>query len=614
MNMIYKSLITLSLTLGTSQVFSNEIPVSTETKLLSSEQNANEFEFVTLTFHDVRDDVAKKGDKDIYAISTENLAQYLNWIKREGWTPIRLEDIWNARMKNTGLPNKAVLLTFDDGALSSYTRVFPLLKQYGVPATFALPTSWINGNTKDGYEAYGQGNLMNWNQIREMQKSGLAEFVSHSDNLHRGILSNPQANMEPAAITREYFPQTNRYETDEEYDKRIVNDLKKSKQILDKELGINSKAIFWPYGAVNKEAEDLAAQAGLPMSFSLGSVVTKADAKKTYQRALVMNNPRPEEIHNEMRDFLTNTRSPYKQRKTFLRVDAADISSNSNDQSNEKLGQFLDRISGLKTNTMLLEVVGKPNADGKIEVAYFPNSQLKMQQDIVNRTVWQSKTRIGNRVYAELPISLQTKQNINLAALTGDLVKNNTSIEGLVLETGNELDCAIQNGNWSNECNAHVQNLMSIKDETKAKAKVYANISNSYQTIIKFAIKDSELEGLKNLVDEMQEHSEFVYLTIDPIANTNGFKSLIKQINTLSSSQRQALIVSFNVDESIEHQKWKTYSDAYQQLRKLEIQKIGIENYKLSNSENIQRELYKELSLNSSPLTFYDPYSKKKES
>ncbi|MEW2884259.1 polysaccharide deacetylase family protein, partial [Klebsiella pneumoniae] len=88
--------------------------------------------------------------------------------------------------------------------------------------------------------------------------------VSHSDNLHKGILANPQQNMEPAAITRQYLPAQQSYETDEVYHQRILNDLKKSKTILDQKLGINTKAIFWPYGAVTRETEQLAKQAGLP--------------------------------------------------------------------------------------------------------------------------------------------------------------------------------------------------------------------------------------------------------------------------------------------------------------------------------------------------------------
>lgn len=123
---------------------------------------------VSLTFHDVRDDVLKEGDRDIYAIQTKNLAQFFDWLSQSDWKPIRLKDIEEARKQGKELPHNSILLTFDDGALSSYSRVFPLLKQYQIPAVFALPTSWLNGNTQAGYEAYGQGNLVNWKQVREM--------------------------------------------------------------------------------------------------------------------------------------------------------------------------------------------------------------------------------------------------------------------------------------------------------------------------------------------------------------------------------------------------------------------------------------------------------------
>ena len=267
--------------------------------------NPQAYSFVTLTFHDVRDDVKKRGDRDVYAISTKNFAQFLAWIKTNGWQPIRLEDVWQARQLKKPLPEKAVLITVDDGALSGYTKIFPLLKLYQVPAVFAIPTSWINGNTQAAYEAYGSGNLMNWDQMREIQRSGLVEFVSHSDNLHHGILSNPQQNKQPAAITRLYDEKTKSYESDAAYKQRILADLKRSKQVLEKELGVESRAIFWPYGAASNETEDIAIEAGFPMSFSLGSVLTLADAEKTYQRALIMDNPTPEVIHEGMRDFLT---------------------------------------------------------------------------------------------------------------------------------------------------------------------------------------------------------------------------------------------------------------------------------------------------------------------
>ncbi|MEG2635318.1 MAG: poly-beta-1,6-N-acetyl-D-glucosamine N-deacetylase PgaB [Acinetobacter sp.] len=568
-------------------------------------------QFVTLTFHDVRDDVAKRGDRDVYAISTKNLGQYLEWIQREGWHPIRLEDIWLARQGKKALPNKALLLTFDDGALSSYNRVFPLLKQYKTPAVFAIPTSWINGNTKDAYEAYGKGNLMTWPQMREMVASGYAEFVSHSDNMHRGILANPQQNMQPAAITREYIEKQKRYETESEYQSRVVADLKKSKQTLDRELGINSRAIFWPYGAVTTETEELAAQADLPMSFSLGSVAPLADSVKTYQRALIMDNPTPEMINQEMLEFLNYVRAPYKQRKSFLRFDLAEMQSANNEQFNQKLGQLLDKVDGLKTSTIILKAVSDSNGDGKIDVAYFPNRQLKMQQDMLNRVVWQSRTRISNRVYAELPLSLETEQKLDLSVLTADLVKNNTSIEGLMLDTGSVLDCAVRQQKWDTTCEAKVQQVFQIKERTKDQAKYYANISNNYQTALKFKLDQTQLAGLKPLLDYTLDYADFIYVELDPIQQPEVFNAFLEQLKTFDDKEQQYLIASFNVPEQLTKQQVKQLKKNYQQLRSLAIQKVGVNNYSFNQAQSIHQNFYPELSLNSSPLSYRDPFTQK---
>lgn len=564
--------------------------------------------FVTLTFHDVRDDVAQSGDRDIYAISTKNLAQYFAWLQREGWHPIRLKDVWQARQKKKSLPPKSVLLTFDDGALSNYSHVYPLLKQYNFPAVFAIPTSWINGNTKDAYEAYGKNNLMNWDQMREMQQSGLTEFVSHSNNMHKGILANPQKNMQPAAITREYFPKLQKYESDQAYHKRVIADLKKSKEILDFELGISTQGIFWPYGAVTKESEQLAEKAGLPMSFSLGSMSTFADSGTTYQRALVMDNPTPEMLRTQMEDFLTFARAPHKQRHSFIRFDLTEMVSPNNQIFNQKLGQFLDQANALKTNMILLKVVADENGDGKIDVTYFPNRQLNMRQDMLNRTVWQARTRIGNNVYAELPISLETQQGFNLAELTADLVKNNTHLEGLVIETGDEFLCAVQNETWDPLCTQKINQVFKIKERTKEKAKYYANISSNYQTALKISLKDKHIEGLKPLIEHSLTYSDFLYIEFDPVKHPEIFKAIKKQLQNLNDKQIQRLIFSYTVNPNATKREWQQYKYDYQTLKNLSVQKIGVNNYHLEEGQKIQENLYRELSTNGSPLTYRNPY------
>lgn len=610
MSIFNKNVLSYSLaSLLSFSVLTAPIQTSAEVNIEQTDINLKENQFVTLTFHDVRDDVDGIVDRDMYAISTKKLAQYFAWIKAEGWKPIRLEDILAARQNKQKLPEKAVLLTFDDGALSSYTKVFPLLKQYDIPAVFAIPTSWVNGNTQAAYESYGEGNLMSWDQMREMQKSNLVEFVSHSDNLHRGILANPQQNMEPAAIVREYLPKQKRYETDAEYEKRIVDDLRKSKQVLDKELGANTKAIFWPYGAVTPEAEELARQAGLVMSFSLGHYANLADKVQTYQRALIVNNPNAEQIHQLMENFVEDESAPFKQRKSFLRVNPHDLKASSIAESDEKLGQMLDQIQALKTNTMLIPAVADSDGDGLYDLAYFPNTQINKQFDVLNRMVWQGRTRINNRVYAELPINLELKQGISLAKLSTDLFKNNSALEGVMFNTEDVLSCALEQASWSIPCEQKFQAVLDIKTQSGKQARYHANVSNRTQTALKFELKTDQLDGLKPLVERSLKNTDFIYLSVDPIQTPLAIDALLKQLKVFTPLQVQRLIVTLDVQSEMTEQQWKKYQQIYQTLRKASVQKIGVNNYAVTQGQKIQNYFYQNLSLNDSPLTYRNPYN-----
>ena len=103
-----------------------------------------------------------------------------------------------------------MLLSFDDGYASFYTRVYPLLKAFGYPAVLALVGSWLDA-PEDATVMYGdqpvpRRNFMSWEQLREVAASGLVEIASHSYALHQGIIANPQGNLEPALTSRLYDP------------------------------------------------------------------------------------------------------------------------------------------------------------------------------------------------------------------------------------------------------------------------------------------------------------------------------------------------------------------------------------------------------------------------
>ena len=75
--------------------------------------------FVSISFHDVVDRVE---DLDNDAVTLTRLVQFFDWLKGNGWTAVSLDDLAAANRGVRPLPDKAILITFDDGYKSLYTR------------------------------------------------------------------------------------------------------------------------------------------------------------------------------------------------------------------------------------------------------------------------------------------------------------------------------------------------------------------------------------------------------------------------------------------------------------------------------------------------------------
>eukprot|EP01036_Dinobryon_divergens_P011779 gene11779-15863_t len=152
--------------------------------------------FRVLSFHDVRTGVRASFEQspDETAIDDSTLAEVFAWLQFSGYHPVSLQQIVDARAGGKPLPARPVLLTFDDGYRSAYTKVFPLLKRYNYPALFALVTSWLDVPEGQlvhwGDKPAPRENFLLWPEVAEMARSGLAEFASHTDAMHTGILAN----------------------------------------------------------------------------------------------------------------------------------------------------------------------------------------------------------------------------------------------------------------------------------------------------------------------------------------------------------------------------------------------------------------------------------------
>lgn len=185
--------------------------------------------FVVVAFHDVAD---TRDQLTADAVTSSTLVTFFDWLRAERWTPVSLDDIAAAREGRRPLPERAILLTFDDGYRSTYTRVFPLLLAYRYPAVFALVGAWMavpeGGTVMYGDQPRPRSDFLTWAEAREMQASGLVEFASHSFGLHSTVPGNPQGNLLPAAAAWAYDPATGRYEDDAALRRRVEQEDRKS--------------------------------------------------------------------------------------------------------------------------------------------------------------------------------------------------------------------------------------------------------------------------------------------------------------------------------------------------------------------------------------------------
>jgi biofilm PGA synthesis lipoprotein PgaB len=357
-----------------------------------------------LNYHDVRDDIRDAGNSDATAISTDHLISHFEWLRANGFHMVSMGDIVEASHGGKPLPPKAVLLTFDDGLVSFYTHVFPLLRTYRYPALFALENSWMDmaaGETMDynGMQC-GRQCFVSWDQVREMQASGLVEMASHTFNLHDGILGNPQGSQLPAAVSLAFDAATARYETPAEYRKRVHDDLKQSADEIERQTGKRPRAIVWPYGNYAQAAQQEAASVGMTWSLSLDDDKIDALAPDTnIPRLLVTNNIGT----TELAGLIYQARENVAQR--VVQVDLDYVYDADPAQQEKNLSVLLDRIKRMKPTQVWLQAYADPDGDGVADAVYFPNRHLPMRADLFSRVSWQLQTRAGvEQVFAWMPV------------------------------------------------------------------------------------------------------------------------------------------------------------------------------------------------------------------
>lgn len=110
-------------------------------------------------------------------VSQAHFQEQMKFLADQDYTTIHIADLMNHLQTGAPLPEKPIILTFDDGYDDHYTNVFPTLKDHGFVGTFFIIGAPTN---------YGSPGYMRWEQLTEMYENGMemgAHSLTHRFNL-----------------------------------------------------------------------------------------------------------------------------------------------------------------------------------------------------------------------------------------------------------------------------------------------------------------------------------------------------------------------------------------------------------------------------------------------
>jgi peptidoglycan/xylan/chitin deacetylase (PgdA/CDA1 family) len=163
------------------------------------------------------------------AVKESSFERQMQYLRKHNYTIVNLKKLSEMINNKVKISRKTIAITFDDGFKDNYTYAFPILKKYGIPATIFLIVDEI-----------GRADRLNWDEIREMQNSGLITFGSHT--------------LKGDALTKVND------------DKELRRQVFESKRILEEKLGREVYAFSYPIGAFNDKIKELVNEAGYKLA------------------------------------------------------------------------------------------------------------------------------------------------------------------------------------------------------------------------------------------------------------------------------------------------------------------------------------------------------------
>lgn len=222
-----------------------------ESALLSSAAPEGSIPLPVVMYHGLID---KKKYQNRFFLSPKTFEKDLIYLKENGYTPIFVRDLINYVDNGTPLPEKPVMITFDDGYYNTYLFAYPLLRQYDMKAVISvigkLTDKYSQIKNKDAYYAY-----LTWDDVAEMSASGYFEIQNHSYDLHSLETGRNGSAQQPG-------------EGLDQYQMVLNEDLGSLQEKVFEVTGKRPEAFAYPFGNISKSSREILEDMGFRATFS----------------------------------------------------------------------------------------------------------------------------------------------------------------------------------------------------------------------------------------------------------------------------------------------------------------------------------------------------------
>ena len=207
-----------------------------------------------IMYHSILKDSSRSNK---YTVTPAVLEEDLKYIK----DTVTIADLISYVYNDTPLPEKPIVLTFDDGHYNNYGYLFPLLEKYDMKAVISIVGSYTDKFTETD-EANLNYSYLRWKDIKELMDTGRIEFQNHTYSLH----SNTGKRIGTKKI---------KGETDEHYKSILKDDILKLQQEFEENTHYTPQCFTYPFGEISNASLDIIKELGFKASLSCEQGINK---------------------------------------------------------------------------------------------------------------------------------------------------------------------------------------------------------------------------------------------------------------------------------------------------------------------------------------------------